>query len=246
MNFFKQRSVIHIALALATSALCFSLASTRAQKISARGLLKMNPSVVLQASTTTITLPCPPSDYSFSRACSSDVNLQVALTSIPKDFHKQPAYAYTVGGGRVVGEGNKVTWDLSGAGPGFYTATVEVHDDKKHRALASVTVTIRNCADCVDRWVCPTMVVNCYDQVKAGTPITCKFAMSPMVESATYKWSAQTSSGEDLSDRISGRQTSISIPTNDLTGQTVYVKVEVKGLDPSCGMTASSSTVVRP
>jgi hypothetical protein len=150
----------------------------------------------------------------------------------------------------VVGElserAARLAWDLSGAGPGFYRATVEVHDDKKHRALASVTVTILNCGDCVDRWMCPTMVVNCYDQVKAGTPITCKVVMMPLVDSATYEWSVQASSGEDISKRISDRGTSISIPTNGLAGQAVYEKVEVKGLDPSCSATVSSSTVVRP
>ena len=246
MNILKQRSGLRIISLSSIPMLCVLLSSVMTPQGFSDGLLKKKPSVVLQASTTSITLPCPPSDYSFSRSCPSDVDLQVALTAVAKDFTKQSAYVYTVPGGRVVGEGSKVTWDLSGAGPGFYTATVEVHDNKKDRAVSSVTVTIRNCGDCIDRWLCPTMVVACYDEVRAGTPITCKIVMRPLVDSATYKWSVLTSTGEDLSDRISGGGTSISIPTNVLAGQTVYVKVEVKGLDPSCSGTASSSTVVKP
>src|SRR6266436_8637975 len=129
-------------------------------------------------------------------------------------------------------------------GPGLYTATVQVRDNNEHRALSSVTVTITNCGDCIDRWVCPTMVVTCYDQVKAGTLAVCTVKMLPSSDRVTFEWSVNASSGEDLSERISRQGASISIPTNALAGQTVYVKVEVKGLDPSCGTTASSSMVV--
>jgi hypothetical protein len=245
MNFLKQRSGLRIISVSATSLLCILLASVITQNGSSTGLLKKKPSVVLQASTTTLRLPCPPDDHSISRSCPPN-DFQVALTSIAKDFHKQPLFVYTVGAGRIVGEGNTVTWDLSGVGPGFYSATVEVQDNKKHRALSSVTVTIANCGDCVDSFPCPPFLVACYDQVKAGTLAVCAAKMWPSSDLVTYVWSVNASSGEDLSGRISGRGASILIPTNGLAGQTVYVKVEVKGLDPSCGTTASSSMVVKP
>ena len=121
-----------------------------------------------------------------------------------------------------------MTWDLREVGPGFYTATVEVQDNKKHRALSSVTVMITNCGDCVDTFPCPTLVVNCYDQVKAGTLAVCTVKMWPLSDLITYVWSVNASSGEDLSARISGRGTSILIPTNGLAGQAVYVIVKIK------------------
>ena len=246
MKFLKQRSGLRLVSLSAASLLCVLLASLMAQKGSSNGLLKKKPSVVLQASTTKITYPCPPDFYSISRSCPSTAELQVGLTSMPRDFSKQPAYAYTVAAGRVVGEGSKVTWDLNEVGPGIYTATVEVHDNKKHRALSSVTVTITNCEDCVDRWVCPTLFVDCYDQVKAGTLAVCAVRMQPSSNLVTYEWSVNASSGEDLSERITRRGASILIPTNGLAGLTVYVKVEVKGLDPSCGRTLSGSMLVKP
>jgi len=246
MNSLKQLSGPRIISLSAILLLCILLASVMTQNGSSTGLLKKKPSVVLQPSTTLITYPCPPDSYSISRACPSTADFQIGLTSIPRDFSKQPAYAYTVAAGRIVGEGIKVTWDLNDVGPGLYTATVQVRDNNKHRAVSSVTVTITNCGDCIDRWVCPTMVVTCYDQVKAGTLAVCTITMRPSSELVTYEWSVNASSGEDLSGRISRRGPSISIPTNGLAGQTVYVKVEVKGLDPSCGTTASSSMVVKP
>lgn len=246
MNFLKQRPGLRIVALSATSLLCVLLASVIAQPALSNGLLKKKPSVVLQASTTLFTMPCSPGFHSISGSCPSTTDLQVALTAITKDFNKQPLYAYTVAGGRVVGEGSKVTWDLSGVGPGFYTATVEVQDNKKHRALSSVIVKIVHCSDCVHSFMCPPILVTCYNEVMAGTPVTCKVWVGPWSNPITYEWSARDSSGADLSGRIDGRDTSISIPTNGLGGKSVYAKVEVKGLDPSCGRTASSSTVVKP
>jgi len=246
MNFFKQRLGLRIVSLSATSLLCLFLASVMAPQGLSNGWLKKKPSVVLQASTTTITYPCAPNWHSRSGSCPSTADLQVDLTAIAKDFNKQPLYAYTVAGGRVVGEGSKVTWDLSGLWPGFYTATVEVQDNKKHRILSSVIVKIVHCYDCVDAFMCPPILVTCYDEVMAGTPVTCKVWVGPWPDPITYEWSARDSSGVDRSGRISGRDTSISIPTNGLGGKSVYATVEVNGLDPSCGRTASSSTIVKP
>jgi hypothetical protein len=168
MLFLKQRSGLRIIFLSATSLLCVLLASVMTQKGSSKGLLKKKPSVVLQASTTLITYPCPPDGHSMSGSCPSTADLQVALTAMAKDFNKPPLYAYAVTGGRVVGEGSKVTWDLSGVWPGSYTATVEIQDDKKHRAFSSVIVKIVNCPDCViSCFLCPTITVICSDEVKA-------------------------------------------------------------------------------
>jgi hypothetical protein len=245
VNLLKQRPVLRIVLLSTTSLLCVLLGSAAVQKSSSNILLK-KPSVVLQASTTSITLPCPGDGESMSRACPSTAELQVALTSIAKDFNRQSTYAYTVGGGRVVGEGSKVTWDLSEAGPGIYTATVEVQDNKKHRSLSSVIVTVSFCGDCVISNWCSPITVICYDEVKTGTPITCKVVIGPTRDVPTYEWSARTWNGEDLSARISGRGKYVSIDTKGLGGQNVKTTVEVKELPPYCGRTASGSTVVKP
>jgi hypothetical protein len=240
---------IRIISRAAISFMCVLLVSVMAQNGASAWLLKKKPSVELHASTTSITYPCPPNGHSISRSCPFTAEHQIGLTVITKDFNKQSIYAYTVTGGRVVGEGSKVAWDLSEVGPGFYAATVEVHDNKKHRALSTVNVTIQNCGDCViSDFPCPTIVVTCFDEVKAGTPITCNVVFGPATQPAkvTYEWSARDSSGEDLSGLISGKATSISIPTNGLGGKTVTAKVEIKGLEAYCWRTASSSTAVKP
>lgn len=246
MNFLKQRSGLRLISLAATSLLCVSLASVMAPKGSSNRLLKKKPSVVLQASTTLITLPCPPDARSNSDSCSSTSVVQVGLTAVAKDFNGQLIYAYAVTGGRVVGEGSNVTWDLNGVWPGFYTATVEVQDNKKHHALSTLTVKIVNCPDCVIYcFLCPTIVVTCSD-VKAGTPAIFTVGGSQSFDLASLEWTARDSDGEDVSERISGRGTSISIRTDGLGDRKVTATVEIEGIDLSCGRTASCSIAVKP
>jgi hypothetical protein len=232
---------------LATVSLCLMLAPGIARSGASKVWFK-KPAVELQASTKVITYPCSTDEHSASRSCPTTADLQVDLTAVINGFNRQSAYVYTVTGGRIVGQGSKVSWDLSEAGPGFYAVTVEVQDNKKHRASSTVNVTVQNCRDCIiSDFPCPMMVVTCYDQVRAGTPITCKVVVgsSTRPPPTGYEWSARDSSG-DASERISGQGTYISIRTDGLGGQTVFVTVKVKGLDPSCPSTGSGSTIVKP
>lgn len=229
------------------SLLCVLLAFATSPTAAATERLKSKPSVVLQASKTLIMIPCPPNMRPFSDGCPPN-GLQVNLTSQADGF-RNPDFAYTVGVGRILGERNYVVWDLSGVLPGVYTATVEVRDNKKRRAVSSVTVTVTLCRDCVHDHTCfcPPLSVMCYDEVMAGTPITCKVAMPQQRECAIqYVWSAFDSTDQDLLERLTARDNYLSIATEGLAGRTVYARVEVKGLDPSCSATASGRTRVKP
>jgi hypothetical protein len=229
---------------------CVVLAPVIARRGSSFELLGAKPSVELRASKTVLTIPCPPGMCSTSGACPSTADLQVSLTAITRDFKKQFVYVYTVTGGRVVGEGSKVTWNLSDVSPGFYFVTVEVKDDKQHRAAATVNVTVQACGDCLTDcfgW-CPAIFVSCYDAVKVRTPITCKVVLQPSGRPVplTFEWSVRDWNGEDLSEKISGQGKSISIRTDGLGGRHLTTTVKVKGVDPSCNDTASGSTLVKP
>lgn len=205
------------------------------------------PTVVLQASKTSIIFPCPPGSRSTSNDCPSVPDFQIRLNSTATNFRKYSLYVYTVGAGRIIGEGASVIWDLDGVPPGVHTATVEVRDNKNRRAVSSVTVTLSACGHCLTcDGLCPQLFVLCYDEVKAGTPITCKVVMTAASGEGKYVWSVQDSNGEDLSGGVSSRDTYVSIPTHGRAGRTVYATVEVKGLDPSCSRTASSQTRVKP
>lgn len=58
-------------------------------------------------------------------------------------------YDYTITGGKIVGKGAKVTWDLSGVKPGTYRITAAVSDGRGfYGAPKTQFVTVKECADC--------------------------------------------------------------------------------------------------
>jgi len=86
------------------------------------------PTASLAASTTTIILPCPPDTHS-SGACANASSTTVGLTTTASDPDGDTLlYTYNRYGWPHHGEGTNVSWDLSGVGPGTYTASVEVDD----------------------------------------------------------------------------------------------------------------------
>ena len=198
------------------------------------------PVASLAASMATITLPCPPETT--SPTCPATANTTVGLTTTASDPDGDTLlYTYTVTGGRVTGEGANVSWDLSGVGPGTYTASVEVDDGCGCITASSTTVTIAACPDCHPILVCPTVNVTCADQVQDGAPATFTARYTPGTPpvSPTYNWTV--SAGTITSGQ--GTDT-ITVDSKGLGGQTITATVELGGLDPSCGRTGSCSTPV--
>jgi hypothetical protein len=194
------------------------------------------PTVSVSSSSATITLPCPPGTS--STTCTASASRSVDLTANAVDPDNDTLlYTWSVTGGKLTGEARTVTWDLSTAQPGTYTATVDVNDGNAHTANGSTTVTIAACTECVPP--CPTVSVSCPSDVDQGSPITYTASVSGDM-SVTYNWSVSAGT-------ISGGQgtSSITVDTTGLGGQTVTATVELGGLDPSCSRTASCSTSIR-
>ena len=201
------------------------------------------PTVALSASTASITLPCAEGTHSSSNSCPASPSMAVGLNAKATDPDGDTLlYTYTVSGGRVSGEGANVNWDLSGVGPGKYTATVEVDDGCGCISFSSTEVTIASCPDCVSNVVCPTVSASGQDSADQGASITFTANVGQGTPPASgYNWSV--SAGAITSGQGSN---SITVSTANLGGQTVTATVEVAGLDPSCGRTASASTPIRP
>ena len=240
-------SQIHVKSMTALLSLFVLFAWVISHGASTNASLGIKRSVELRTSNTIITWPCP--QGACSSSCPLTSNFRLPLAAFAYGFNQRATYAYSVGAGRIVGEGSRVTWDLSDVGPGLYTATVEVADSSKRHASSSVEVTIQQCGDCiVDCYgMCPTLVVICYEQVKAGTPITCKAIVSgAQLNGITYQWSARDSDDNDLTASIGKQGDYASIPTKGLGGKAVVTTVAVKELDPSCNRTANGVTRVKP
>ena len=197
------------------------------------------PTASLAASASTITLPCPPDTHSSGGACPAAATSSVNLTTTASDPDGDTLlYSYTVTGGRVTGEGANVTWDLSGLGPGTYTASVDVDDGCGCITSSTTSVTIANCSDCVPNVVCPTVTVSCPDSVMDGSSGTVSANVSNAGTPAisTYNW---TVSGGTIT---SGQGTpSITVDTTGKGGTTITATLEVGGADPNCPRTWSCS-----
>lgn len=196
------------------------------------------PTVTLSAGESMVTLPCDPG---FISKCTISPDQSVTLTANASDPDGDTLlYTYTSTGGRITGEGANATWDLSGAQPGTYTATVEVDDGCGCVSFSSTTVTIEKCRECVPP--CPTVSVSCpTDITEAGTPITFSANVSGGDPNAsiTYNWTVSAGT-------ISGGQgtPSITVDTTGLGGQTVTATVELGGVAPECQRTASCSSQI--
>jgi hypothetical protein len=193
------------------------------------------PTVTASSSSASIMLPC--AEGPSVDSCTPSASMSVELTADGRDPDNDTLlYTWSVTGGKLSGEGRAVSWDLSGAQPGTYTASVEVNDGNAHTASGSTTVTIGTCG-CKPP-PCPTISVSCPSDVDQGSPITFNASGA---DNVTYNWSVSAgtiSSGQGTS--------SITVSTEGLGGQTVTATVEVGGLDPSCSRTASCTTGIRP
>jgi hypothetical protein len=200
------------------------------------------PVASLAASTATVTMPCQPGYHSSSGSCPATANGTVGLTTTASDPDGDTLlYSYTVTGGRITGEGANVSWDLSGAAPGTYTASVEVDDGCGCLTSSTTTVTVANCGDCVPNVVCPTVAVTCPDSVMEGTPVTVRATVTAAGTPAvsTYNWTV--SAGTITSGQ--GTDT-ITVDTAGKGGQSITATLEVGGPDPTCPRTWSCTVPI--
>lgn len=103
----------------------------------------------LTLSQTEIAAPCASGQFPRDGAvCSDKMNVQVTAAAV--DPEKDVLiYHFTVSGGRIIGQGAKVFWDLTGIAPGTYTITAGVDDGCGICGQTQTgTITVRNC-DCV-------------------------------------------------------------------------------------------------
>ena len=110
---------------------------------------------------TTVTLPCVAPNIPREGTNCPQPSASESTTAVRPE-NAVVTYSYTVNGGRIVGTGANVTWDLSGVRPGTYTVTVGVDDGCGICGQTQTkTITVTEC-DCVPppiQCVCPEFTV---------------------------------------------------------------------------------------
>ena len=188
-----------------------------------------------------IVIPCPPGTKPREgESCPEGTTITVASRASSNDPTDVLTYSYTVSGGRIVGSGANVTWDLSGVRPGTYTITVGADNGCGVCGTTKTeTITVRDC-NCVPDCVCPTVTVGGGGQVEAGTPMTFTANVSGGSSAdVTYDWSVSNGT------ITSGQGTpSISVDTAGLpNGTNIEARVNIggSGLCAECRPTASET-----
>jgi hypothetical protein len=104
------------------------------------------PTAELKASSESVVLGCI--SGATPASCKPDTG-KVTLSAKTTDADGDSLlFTFSTTGGRVTRDGPDVVWDLSGAQPGTYTATVEVDDGCGCVAFSSTTVSVAQCSDC--------------------------------------------------------------------------------------------------
>ena len=190
----------------------------------------------LQASSSSIVLPCP--EGTISESCAADNN-KIQLTAIVLDADKEKLrYGWSVTGGKLTGDGYLVSWDLSGLPNGTYTAMVSASNGAT-RIERSVSVTVVDCHDCrpTTTPLCPSVSVTSPESVAEGHPITFVASVSGEFPGITYNWSVSNG-------MITGgnRTPSVTVDSRGVGENTITATVSLGGGPPTCSDSNGSST----
>src|SRR5688572_10030503 len=181
---------------------------------------------------TTITLPCPPGSAPRAGVTCPDSSTIVIRTVAVDPENDVLTYNYTVSGGRIVGTGANVSWDLTGLTPGTYTIVAAVDDGCGLCGQTQTrTVTVVNC-DCVPvvTCVCPTLSVTGPAGVTSPGDTMTFTATAVGGPAVTYNWTVSAGTIE------SGQGTpSIVVRTSVAdAGTNITATVTIEGTDPAC------------
>ena len=192
-----------------------------------------------------ITLGCPEGQQAAEGITCGDSRMTTVTTTAFDPEGDVLTYNYTVSGGRIVGSGANVEWDLDGVSPGTYTITAGVNDGcGVCGETKTETITVEECANCevipVD-CVCPSVTIS----EPSGTTNSGQnmiFTANAIGATGTpsYEWEV------DNGEIISGQGTpTITVSTEGLTDTTVRAKVTVTTDDNcNCDVEAFGTGVV--
>jgi hypothetical protein len=193
----------------------------------------------LTLSDSEVMLPCPPGFSSASGGCNDSSSISVSTTAVDPE-NDVLTYNYTVSGGRIVGSGANVQWDVSGLPKGTYTITSGVDDGCGICGQTQTkTITIADCPDCRRGCDCPSLSVSGPAGITApgGTMTFTANLGGGSQDQVTYNWSVSAGTIE------SGQGTpsiTVSVPS-DMAGGNITATVDVGGFDPNCNCTHTAS-----
>jgi hypothetical protein len=188
-----------------------------------------------------VMLGCPPGWVSKSGKCNDNQSIKVT-PQVENPENDTLVYDYVVSGGRIVGSGSSVNWDLSGVKEGTYTVTSKVDNGCGFCGETKTkTITVKKCDDCYQPCNCPTVSVSGPSGLtKPGDTMTFTSNISGGGDcSSGYNWTV--SNGTIVSGQ--GTSTITVATTREMAGQSVTATMEGSGscFCESCPRTSSAT-----
>lgn len=193
----------------------------------------------LTVSDTAITLGCRPGFRPREgTTCNDATTVSVATTAVDPE-NDVLTYNYTVSGGRIVGTGANVSWDVTGLQPGTYTITSGVDDGCGLCGKTETrTITIAEC-DCVPACDCANLSVSGPAGItRPGDAMTFTANVSGGAQTVTnYAWTVSSGTIE------SGQGTpSITVRTDaSMAGGNVTATVDIGAGQEGCNCVTTAS-----
>lgn len=186
-------------------------------------------------------LPCPPGTGTNGSSCSDNMSVSVKTLAVDPE-NDTLKYTYRVSGGRIIGQGANIIWDLSGVGFGTYTITAGVSDDQGVSGKTiTETVSVKECS-CQSQCSCPTLsVTGPTIPIQPGDLMSFTANISGGNQRAVnYNWSVSQGT------IVSGQGTSfITVDTFGLSNKSITATVSISdGNCSECFISASETGVV--
>jgi len=164
------------------------------------------------------------------QACNESTTVSVTTTAVDPE-NDILTYNYTVSGGRIVGSGANVSWDLSGVAPGSYTITAGVDDGCGLCGQTQTqTVTVAAC-DCIQQCQCATVDVSGPSGItNPGDTMTFTANVTAGTYDPTYNWTVSNGTIESGQ----GTPSIVVRTTREMAGQNVTATVNIGGAPSTC------------
>lgn len=192
-------------------------------------------------------LPCSPGNKTHLVECSNGLTVKIE-TKVNHQTIETLNYNYQVTGGKILGTGSKVNWNLDSLQPGTYKISVSVHDGSGEvKGDASRIINVRACSDCGGDCFCHAQlgVATNVTQVTEGKTVV--FSATSNVE-ATYQWSVY--GGKIIKGRgkqsITVRALSVKKYNNVIATVRSAFRPELVCPDCSSSLEATAAVILEP
>lgn len=148
-------------------------------------------------------------------------------------------YRWTTSGGRIVGNGPNVGWNLAGVRPGYYKAYLDIdtgNGNEVCEAFANAVVLVKCTPPPPPKPVCPNVYITCPDSVKAGEPVTFASTLTGGSGNGASIFNWTVSAGRIIEGQGTDR---IKVDTSGLAGQSLKATLTMGGYTIECSASCS-------